>query len=144
MPSRPVRIDAVCSPTRNDSPGQFRPITKLLYFTVRIDRLLGHSFAAGIWAYLLISVFSLRAVMPDFRMLWRRLSRLEAKFKKVHVRVKTCAESIAFFNGGERERQTIDKAFSDLMVHEWERHWANFRFGIVGECSCYLSVFSKV
>ena len=69
MPSRPVRVDAVCSPTRNDSSGQFRPITKLLYFTVRIDRLLGHSFAAGIWAYLLISVFSLRAVMPDFRML---------------------------------------------------------------------------
>ena len=34
-------------------------------------------------------------------------------------------------NGGERERQTIDKAFSDLMEHEWERHWANFRFGIV-------------
>jgi ABC-type uncharacterized transport system fused permease/ATPase subunit len=57
-------------------------------------------FAAAIWGYVFLSVFVLKAVMPDFRALWRKLSRLDAKFKKVHVRVKAHAESIAFFGGG--------------------------------------------
>ena len=73
----------------------------------------------------------LKWVMPDFRSLWRRLSKLDSKFKRVHVRVKTCAESIAFFGGGERERQTTEIAFNNLMTHEWDRHLANFKFQLV-------------
>jgi ABC-type uncharacterized transport system fused permease/ATPase subunit len=117
----------------NISVGVLRPMTKLAWFTWRIDRLLGHGYAAGIWGYLLFCVFVLKWVMPDFRTLWRRLSKLDSKFKRVHVRVKTCAESIAFFGGGERELQTIEVAFNNLMTHEWDRHYANFKFQLVDD-----------
>jgi ABC-type uncharacterized transport system fused permease/ATPase subunit len=79
------------------SVGVLRPVTKLAWFTFRINSLLGSKYALGIWGYLLFSVLVLKSSMPDFRMLWRRLSKLDSKFKRVHVRVKTCAESIAFF-----------------------------------------------
>ena len=46
---------------------------------------------------MLFSVFCLKQVMPDYRFLSREGSRLDARFKFVHARVKTCAESIAFF-----------------------------------------------
>jgi hypothetical protein len=36
----------------NISVGVLRPVTKLAWFTWRIDRLLGHAYAVGIWAYL--------------------------------------------------------------------------------------------
>ena len=117
----------------NISVGVLRPVTKLLWFTWRIDRLLGHTYAGAIWVYLGLCVVILKNVMPDFRSLWRRLSKLDSKFKRVHVRVKTCAESIAFFGGGERERQTTEAAFTDLMTHEWDRHYANFKFQLVDD-----------
>ena len=50
-----------------------------------------------------------------------RLSKLDAKFKRVHVRVKAHSESIAFFGGGNREWQTVNKAFEDLMEHGMRR-----------------------
>ena len=117
----------------NISVGVLRPVTKLVWFTWRIDRLMGHTYAAGIWMYLGLCVVVLKYVMPDFRSLWRNLSKLDSKFKRVHVRVKTCAESIAFFGGGERELQTVELAFNNLMKHEWDRHLANFKFHLVDD-----------
>ena len=35
--------------------------------------------------------------------------------------MKLCAESIAFFGGGERERQIVDRRFEALLKHDWQR-----------------------
>lgn len=70
-------------------------------------------------------------VMPDYSFLAREGSRLDARFKFVHARVKTCAESIAFFGGGEREHQIVNKRFDTLMAHDWLRLKANCKFQIV-------------
>ena len=70
-------------------------------------------------------------VMPDYSFLSREGSRLDARFKFVHARVKTCAESIAFFGGGEREHQIVNKRFDRLMAHDWLRLKANCKFQIV-------------
>lgn len=42
---------------------------------------------------------------------------LEGAFRNVHSRLRTHAESIAFFGGGEREAKTIEKYFNDLITH---------------------------
>lgn len=70
-------------------------------------------------------------VMPDYGFLSREGSRLDARFKFVHARVKTCAESIAFFGGGEREQQIVNNRFERLMTHDWLRLKANCKFQIV-------------
>jgi ferredoxin-fold anticodon binding domain-containing protein len=74
--------------------GGIRPLSKLIWFTYRIGAILGFSWPIGMWVYMFFSVFCLKTVMPDYRFITREGSRLEAKFKIVHARVKTCAESI--------------------------------------------------
>jgi ABC-type uncharacterized transport system fused permease/ATPase subunit len=40
--------------------------------------------------------------MPDLATMHSKLSSLEHKFRFVHSRLRMSAESVAFFNGGER------------------------------------------
>lgn len=42
---------------------------------------------------------------------------LEGAFRSVHTRLRTHAESIAFFGGGEREGTTINGYFDRLLQH---------------------------
>eukprot|EP01047_Picozoa_sp_COSAG01_P034662 COSAG01_NODE_2613_length_7380_cov_9.901525_4_plen_88_part_00 len=50
--------------------------------------------------------------MPNYRKMYKDLSNnQEGKFKKIHQRVKMCSESIAFFGGGDREKQMVNERF---------------------------------
>ena len=42
---------------------------------------------------------------------------LEGAFRNVHTRLRTHAESIAFFGGGEREGKSIRVIFNSLLAH---------------------------
>jgi ABC-type uncharacterized transport system fused permease/ATPase subunit len=42
---------------------------------------------------------------------------LEGAFRNIHTRLRTHAESIAFFGGGAREGSTIASIFDDLLKH---------------------------
>ena len=42
---------------------------------------------------------------------------LEGAFRNIHSRLRTHAESVAFFGGGEREGATISASFRALMQH---------------------------
>ena len=42
---------------------------------------------------------------------------LEGAFRNVHTRLRTHAESIAFFGGGEREGKSIRVIFNNLLAH---------------------------
>ena len=42
---------------------------------------------------------------------------LEGAFRNIHSRLRTHAESVAFFGGGEREGATISASFHALMQH---------------------------
>lgn len=42
---------------------------------------------------------------------------LEGAFRNVHARLRTHAESIAFFGGGACEGKTVDTYFNNLMKH---------------------------
>ena len=111
--------------------GMVRPVSKLLWFTYRIGTFLGHRWSGGLWVFLFSIMIFLKKCMPDYHHIHRELSSREAKYKKVHARVKLCAESIAFFGGGERERQVAMRSFESVQELEWERHYANFKYQIV-------------
>lgn len=63
--------------------------------------------------------------------MYRDLSNHEGKLKKIHARVKLCSESIAFFGGGDREKQMVNERFERYMEKDWIRHWCNFKFSII-------------
>lgn len=42
---------------------------------------------------------------------------LEGAFRNIHTRLRTHAESVAFFGGGRREGNTIARVFHDLLTH---------------------------
>ena len=42
---------------------------------------------------------------------------MEGAFRNVHTRLRTHAESIAFFGGGEREGKSIRVIFNNLLAH---------------------------
>ena len=56
----------------------------------------------------------LKKCMPDYHRIHREASERNAKYVKVHARVKLCAESIGFFGGGERENQMATRAFEGV------------------------------
>lgn len=57
-----------------------------------------------------------RAVTPDFGAMAEKQYYLEGAFRRMHVRLRTHAESVAFFGGGEREGRTVSAAFTSLQV----------------------------
>ncbi len=42
---------------------------------------------------------------------------LEGAFRNIHTRLRTHAESVAFFGGGAREGSTIATVFDSLLAH---------------------------
>ena len=83
------------------------------------------------FAYYFVSTYSLTLCMPDFRKMHRKSSQLDSKFQFVHARVKTCAESIAFFDGGLREQVIVEGRFRELMAHQRHVLDVDTRFNII-------------
>ena len=64
--------------------------------------------------------------MPNFREFHTKMSVLDHKFKFVHARLKMCAESVAFFDGGLRERAIAEGKFDAYMAQQWALNILNF------------------
>jgi ABC-type uncharacterized transport system fused permease/ATPase subunit len=73
-------------------------------FTWRMKILSGRRGVAILYAYMLLGLGFLRAVSPDFGDLANQEQELEGTFRFMHSRLRTHAESIAFFGGGSREK----------------------------------------
>lgn len=58
---------------------------------------------------------------PDFGALAERQYWLEGAFRRLHVRLRGHAESVAFFGGGAREGAAVDAAFQELQVKHISR-----------------------
>jgi ABC-type uncharacterized transport system fused permease/ATPase subunit len=77
-------------------------LIKLVYYSIRIGSLLDRRFPIAMWAYFGLATIVLKLAMPDLATMHSKLSSLEHKFRFVHSRLRMSAESVAFFNGGER------------------------------------------
>ena len=60
------------------------------------------------------------AVTPDFGALLKRQYALEGSFRAAHSRLRTHAESIAFFGGGAKEGGAVARQFDALLRHSRE------------------------
>ena len=107
------------------------PVVKVAFFTYRLWGMAGWQFPAALVAYYFLSLNVVRMAMPDYTWLYRKSSELDAEFLRVHHRVKTAAEQIAFFDGGSREREIVEQAHAELMDHSWKINWMTMKLGVV-------------
>ncbi|KAF2954469.1 ABC transporter D family member 1 [Oryza sativa Japonica Group] len=97
--------------------GMVKPLVDILWFTWRMKILSGRRGVAILYAYMLLGLGFLRAVSPDFGDLANQEQELEGTFRFMHSRLRTHAESIAFFGGGSREKAMVEAKFTTMLNH---------------------------
>lgn len=70
-----------------------------------------------LYLYTALGYGCLRAVTPDFAGLLKKEYQLEGAFRNAHTRLRTFAESVAFFGGGSKEGALISQTFNTLTRH---------------------------
>ncbi|CAI5535931.1 unnamed protein product [Closterium sp. Naga37s-1] len=126
-------VNRVCSDVSGLVSSLVKPIVDIFWFTWRMRCLTGQRGVGILYAYMLLGLGFLRAITPDFSSLTAEQHRLEGAFRFMHSRLRTHAESVAFFGGGDREHAVVADRFDRVMEHRrgvLSRRWF---FGIADE-----------
>ncbi|XP_041008725.1 ABC transporter D family member 1-like [Juglans microcarpa x Juglans regia] len=113
--------------------GMVKPSVDILWFTWRMKLLTGQRGVAILYAYMLLGLGFLRTVAPDFGDLASKEQQLEGTFRFMHERLRTHAESVAFFGGGAREKAMIESRFRELLNHSMSLLKKKWLFGILDD-----------
>ncbi|XP_076923397.1 ABC transporter D family member 1-like [Bidens hawaiensis] len=113
--------------------GMVKPAVDILWFTWRMKMLTGRRGVAILYAYMLLGLGFLRSVTPDFGDLGNREQELEGSFRFMHERLRTHAESIAFFGGGAREKAMIESRFNEVLAHAKTLLKKKWLFGVLDD-----------
>ncbi|KAF6139384.1 hypothetical protein GIB67_026226 [Kingdonia uniflora] len=113
--------------------GMVKPSVDILWFTWRMKLLTGQRGVAILYAYMLLGLGFLRSVTPEFGDLTSREQELEGTFRFMHARLRTHAESVAFFGGGAREKAMVDSRFGELLDHSKMVLKKKWMFGILDD-----------
>ncbi|DBA67674.1 TPA: hypothetical protein ACH3X2_001266 [Trebouxia sp. C0005] len=110
-------VDRLCTDLAELIPTMVKPVVDITWFSWQLWRLTGRRGMAFLYLYSLLGFACLKLVTPDFGLLANTEYRLEGAFRNVHTRLRTHAESIAFFGGGPREGRTVAAYFDRLTEH---------------------------
>lgn len=113
--------------------GMVKPTVDILWFTWRMKLLTGQRGIAILYTYMLLGLGFLRGVTPDFGNLASREQQLEGTFRFMHERLRTHAESIAFFGGGAREKAMVESRFMELLNHSALLLKKKWMFGVLDD-----------
>ncbi|KAG8474823.1 hypothetical protein CXB51_031537 [Gossypium anomalum] len=113
--------------------GMVKPSVDILWFTWRMKLLTGRRGVSILYAYMFLGLGFLRTVTPDFGDLTSREQQLEGTFRFMHERLRTHAESVAFFGGGAREKAMVDSRFRELLDHSLLLLKKKWLFGILDD-----------
>ncbi|KAK3043008.1 hypothetical protein RJ639_000985, partial [Escallonia herrerae] len=113
--------------------GMVKPTVDILWFTWRMKLLTGKRGVAMLYAYMLLGLGFLRNVTPDFGDLASRQQQLEGTFRFMHERLRTHAESVAFFGGGAREKAMVESRFRELLDHSTSLLKKKWLYGIMDD-----------
>lgn len=113
--------------------GMVKPSVDILWFTWRMKLLTGRRGVAILYAYMLLGLGLLRAITPEFGDLTSREQQLEGTFRFMHERLRTHAESVAFFGGGAREKAMVETKFKELLDHSLIHLKKKLMFGMLDD-----------
>ncbi|XP_078171386.1 peroxisomal ABC transporter 1 [Carex rostrata] len=126
-------VDKLTSDLASLVTGLFKPSVDILWFTWRMYLLTGKRGVAILYAYMLLGLGFLRTVAPDFGDLASQEQELEGTFRFMHSRLRTHAESVAFFGGGSREKAMIEAKFKNMLDHSKILMRKKFIYGILDD-----------
>ncbi|KAJ4715706.1 ABC transporter D family member 1-like [Melia azedarach] len=113
--------------------GMVKPSVDIIWFTWRMKLLTGRRGVAILYVYMLVGLGFLRTVTPEFGDLTSREQQLEGTFRFMHERLRTHAESVAFFGGGAREKAMIELRFKELLDHSLLLLKKKWLFGVLDD-----------
>lgn len=128
-----VDVDKLCRDAAGLVTNLIKPTVDILWFTWRMQSLTGQRGVAILYAYMLLGLGFLRAITPDFGALTSEEQRLEGAFRFIHSRLRTHAESVAFFGGGMREQAVVSSHFEAVLAHAKVLLRKRWLFGIADE-----------
>ncbi|KAG8643871.1 hypothetical protein MANES_10G053150v8 [Manihot esculenta] len=92
-------------------------VTDGLLYTWRLCSYASPKYIFWILAYVLGAGTMIRNFSPAFGKLMSKEQQLEGEYRQLHSRLRTHAESIAFYGGEHREESHIEQKFKDLVRH---------------------------
>lgn len=110
------------------------PVVDVLWFSLRLYAVVGTQGMTSMAAFVAFSFVVLQGLMPDHEKLDSRRKVLESRFKFVHSRLCTHAESVAFFGGGQAERGIADRALDALVKQGHKVQAADARYKFAFAC----------
>lgn len=105
------------------------PVSDVIINSIRMTEIIGFGGPISIIAYLLTSVAVLQVVTPNFTKMSAEVQSREGKFRFLHGRLRINAESIAFYQGDEKERNIVESIFKNLTDYASTVINRNFLFG---------------
>ncbi|MBA0804963.1 hypothetical protein Gohar_004513, partial [Gossypium harknessii] len=92
-------------------------VTDGLLYTWRLCSYASPKYILWILAYVLGAGAAIRNFSPSFGKLMSKEQQLEGEYRQLHSRLRTHAESIAFYGGESREESHIQQKFKTLVKH---------------------------
>ncbi|KAJ9132191.1 hypothetical protein P3X46_034280 [Hevea brasiliensis] len=106
-------------------------VTDGLLYTWRLCSYASPKYLFWILGYVLGAGTMIRNFSPAFGKLMSKEQQLEGEYRRLHSRLRTHAESIAFYGGERREESHIQQKFKDLVRHMRVVLYDHWWFGMI-------------
>ncbi|CAG9462286.1 unnamed protein product [Pedinophyceae sp. YPF-701] len=126
-------VERVCTELAALIPTMIKPTVDICWFSLSMWRLTGRRGLLILYAYMAAGYTALRIVTPDFQGIKAKEASLEGAFRAVHSRLRSHAESVAFFGGGRKEGSTITAHFRDLIAHLRRSSVVRWGYGVADD-----------
>lgn len=110
-----------------------KPVVDISLYAIQLRMLVGTYATSLLFGYLIGGATLIRYSLPNFKRIVAIESAEDSRFKLVHTRVRTHAESIAFFGGDSREHAIARSQFKKVSMLHSHRLSTNWTFGLVNQ-----------
>ncbi|KAG2173801.1 hypothetical protein INT43_005221 [Umbelopsis isabellina] len=94
-----------------------KPLVDICLFAYKLGEAIGGEAPVFMIAYFVMSGIVLRAFSPPFGKYTAIEQKLEGDFRFTHSRIIAHSEEIAFYGGGNREREVVDSSFRKVIIN---------------------------
>jgi ATP-binding cassette subfamily D (ALD) protein 3 len=94
-----------------------KPVLDIILFSKKLAELVGWQGPLLTFAWYGFSGFIIKNISPSFGKLTAVEQQLEGEYRAIHTELLAHSEEIAFYNGADWERISIDRGFSKLYSH---------------------------
>ncbi|KAI8382979.1 ABC transporter transmembrane region 2-domain-containing protein [Blakeslea trispora] len=107
-----------------------KPVVDIFLFAYKLGEAIGNEAPFFMIAYFVLSGVLLRTFSPPFGRYTAIEQKLEGDFRFTHSRIITHSEEIAFYRGGEREKEVVNNTFEKISNHVRKVYTLRFLNGI--------------